>query len=114
MIDALMYQVEVEAITGCLYPLQMKRGKDLKLVIMSATLDAAKFVQYFPAAKAAYLQVLFPNASMSSCNCAPKLHSNVRSNPVHQFDDIAMSGTAEGRLTHEGWRLHSNEAFSFP
>lgn len=37
--------------------LQIKRGKDLKLVVMSATLDAAKFVQYFPGAKAAYLQV---------------------------------------------------------
>jgi HrpA-like RNA helicase len=36
--------------------MQSKRGKDLKLVVMSATLDAAKFVNYFPGSKAAYLQ----------------------------------------------------------
>lgn len=36
---------------------QAKRGKDLRLVVMSATLDAAKFIKYFPNAKAAYLRV---------------------------------------------------------
>ena len=37
--------------------LQQHRGDGLKLVVMSATLDAAKFVSYFHGAKAAYLQV---------------------------------------------------------
>ena len=38
--------------------MQAKRGvDDLRLVVMSATLDAAKFVHYFPEAKVAYLQV---------------------------------------------------------
>ena len=36
---------------------QQHRGDGLKLVVMSATLDAAKLVSYFHGAKAAYLQV---------------------------------------------------------
>lgn len=35
---------------------QARRASDLRLVAMSATLDAAKFVTYFPGARAAYLQ----------------------------------------------------------
>ena len=30
---------------------------DLKLIVMSATLDAAKFSAFFPGARAAYVQV---------------------------------------------------------
>ena len=37
--------------------MQARRGGGLRLVAMSATLDAAKFVTYFPGSKAAYLQV---------------------------------------------------------
>lgn len=40
---------------------QAKRGQGLKLVVMSATLDAAKFVEYFPGSKAAYLQARHAN-----------------------------------------------------
>jgi len=47
---------------------QARRASDLRLVAMSATLDAAKFVTYFPGAKAAYLQarpLLWPPAPVS-------------------------------------------------
>ena len=36
---------------------QEKRGDDFRLIVMSATLDAEKFVKYLGASKAAYIQV---------------------------------------------------------
>ena len=54
---------------------QGQRDEELKLVIMSATLDAAAFVRFFPGAKSVYLQVqlLFSCASavvsLQSCGC---------------------------------------------
>lgn len=37
--------------------LQAKRGSSLKLIIMSATLDAAAFAEYFGGTKIIYIQV---------------------------------------------------------
>lgn len=45
------------SIGKCAWTVQTRRKGDLRLVVMSATLDAAKFVTYFAGSKAAYLQV---------------------------------------------------------
>ena len=48
-----MSPAELEG-TGCS---QRRRGEDFRLIVMSATLDAGKFVTYLGATKAAYIQV---------------------------------------------------------
>lgn len=45
------------SIIKCAWTAQARRKGDLRLVVMSATLDAAKFVTYFAGSRAAYLEV---------------------------------------------------------
>jgi len=48
--------VQTDVLLGLLKNVQKRRGDDFRLIIMSATLDAAKFVSYFPGAQGAYIQ----------------------------------------------------------
>ena len=45
--------VQTDVLLGLLKGVVKKRGDDFRLIVMSATLDASKFVSYFPGAKAA-------------------------------------------------------------
>ncbi|KAK9838275.1 hypothetical protein WJX81_001973 [Elliptochloris bilobata] len=48
--------MQTDILFGLIKGVQARRKGDLRLVVMSATLDAAKFVTYFAGSKAAYLQ----------------------------------------------------------
>jgi hypothetical protein len=49
--------VATDVLFGLLKGVCAQRPLDFRLVVMSATLDAAAFVRYFEGAKAAYVQV---------------------------------------------------------
>lgn len=48
--------VATDVLLGLLKSVRAARGKDFHLIVMSATLDAAGFQQYFPGAAAAYVE----------------------------------------------------------
>ncbi|GLC42130.1 hypothetical protein PLESTM_001294900 [Pleodorina starrii] len=48
--------VHTDVLFGLLKGVQARRGDDFRLIIMSATLDAARFVDYFPGAVAALIR----------------------------------------------------------
>ena len=45
--------------------LQVRRQKDLKVIVMSATLDAAKFADFFRAGKIVHIVVQIPSSASS-------------------------------------------------
>jgi len=58
--------------------LQVERGKSLKLIIMSATLDAAAFARYFGGTKTVYIQVTTPCNSHSAHAPVNPRHNNAQ------------------------------------
>ena len=48
--------IATDVLLGLLKSVRAARGKDFRLIVMSATLDATGFISYFPGAKAAYVQ----------------------------------------------------------
>ncbi|KXZ53924.1 hypothetical protein GPECTOR_6g842 [Gonium pectorale] len=80
--------VHTDVLLGLLKGVQSRRGDDFRLVVMSATLDAARFVDYFPGAVAALVRGRqFPVQVMYTAR------------PEDNYLDAAINATLQDKLT---------------